>query len=163
MRYLEATFRTAALASRYVARAGANAPMTVCSLCRRPLSLCGQGGRSEEPFVLRGHGLAASVPAEVPASPDPPEGGGERRRCLRHRLLRRGGHQGDQGRSERRPLHALVFLPGTCLSTVIGFSTCSSSARLWPRLRPSVAQGRKLAPEGEHLYSILSPSPGVVQ
>lgn len=51
-----------------------------------------QCGRSERARVLRGHRLAAGVPSEVHAAADPAARRGQRRRRIRHRQLRRGGH-----------------------------------------------------------------------
>ncbi|XP_068004252.1 beta-adrenergic receptor kinase 1 isoform X1 [Melanerpes formicivorus] len=59
----------------------------------------GSGG--EGGTLLQGPGLADGFPAEVSTATDPAPRRGERGRRLRHRLLRRGGHQGHQAAGER--------------------------------------------------------------
>ena len=85
-------FARAALAARGPAAARREQPAGLPWRWRR---------RAQGASVLRGHRLAAGIPAKVHAAADTAARRGERGRRLRHRLLRRGGHQGHQAHRGR--------------------------------------------------------------
>lgn len=77
-----------------------------------------RGRRAQGAPLLRRHRLAAGLPAEVHAAPDTAARRGQRRRRLRHRQLRRGGHQGHQ--AHRRRSGSLQELPARHIRAVAG-------------------------------------------